>query len=54
MTDTLKMETEKNKKVESEMDAHEFFKTEDFKSMKWYIRFWLRLQVAFIEIISIH
>jgi hypothetical protein len=34
------------------MDAHEFFKTEEFKSLGWPKRIWLRLQVAFFETIQ--
>ncbi len=34
------------------MDAHKFFKTEEFKSLSWPKRIWLRLQVAFFETIQ--
>lgn len=34
------------------MDAHEFFKTSEFKSLPWYTRFRLRATVAFFETIG--
>jgi len=34
------------------MDAHEYFKTKEFKSLSLTKRLWLRVQVAFFETIQ--
>ena len=36
------------------MDAHEYFKTKEFKSLPLKKRIWIRLQVAFFDLISMH
>ena len=36
------------------MDAYEYFNTKEFKSLPLKKRIWIRLQVAFFDLISMH
>ena len=36
------------------MDAYEYFQTREFKSLTLRKRIWIRIQVAFFDLISMH
>ena len=35
-------------------ELEDIFRTDEFKSLSWGQRFWIRLKVAFIQSISMH